>query len=117
MAFTTRFPTFPAIDRLTEIEGVVIIDLPPPAAVFGDQVGFAAVAGETIKGRYNELVAITSTGIMRSEFGLFGRCQSADGEGIDWRGDVWTAIRGLRPSMLPARDSKLVTGPAVCTAR
>lgn len=44
--FVRRFSNFPGVDVITQIEGVSIIDLPPPGAVEGVDVGVAAIVGE-----------------------------------------------------------------------
>lgn len=44
--FIRRFGFFPGTEIITEIEGVVIVDLPPPGAVNGVGVGTVAVVGE-----------------------------------------------------------------------
>ena len=44
--FVRRFGSFPAADVIQQIEGVDIVDLPPPGAVNGVGVGVAAVIGE-----------------------------------------------------------------------
>jgi len=44
--FIRRFQYFPGIEQITQIEGVVIVDLPPPGAVNGVGVGTVCVVGE-----------------------------------------------------------------------
>lgn len=44
--FTRRFGFFPGTEIITQIEGVVIVDLPPPGAVSGVGVGTTAIVGE-----------------------------------------------------------------------
>lgn len=44
--FVRRLGFFPGSDIITQIEGVVIVDLPPPGAVSGSGVGTVAVVGE-----------------------------------------------------------------------
>lgn len=44
--FIRRFGSFPGTDVITLIEGVVIVDLPPPGAVNGVGTGVVAVIGE-----------------------------------------------------------------------
>jgi hypothetical protein len=44
--FIRRFGEFPSDDVLTAIEGVNIIDLPPPASISGVGTGFASLIGE-----------------------------------------------------------------------
>ncbi len=45
--FIRRFQNFPGNDVLTAIEGVAIIDLPPPGSVQGVNVGVVGAVGET----------------------------------------------------------------------
>jgi hypothetical protein len=44
--FIRRFGYFPGTEQITQIEGVVIVDLPPPGAVRGVSVGTVGVVGE-----------------------------------------------------------------------
>jgi len=44
--FVRRYSFVPPIEEITAIEGVVIIDLPPPGAVAGSSTGVVAVVGE-----------------------------------------------------------------------
>lgn len=44
--FVRRFAAFPATEVITEIEGVIIIDLPPPGAIGGVGAGTVAIIGE-----------------------------------------------------------------------
>lgn len=44
--FIRRYTTFPDIGQITQIEGVVIVDLPPPGTITGVGVGTTAVVGE-----------------------------------------------------------------------
>jgi len=50
--FIRRFSFFPPVDVITEIEGVVIVDLPPPGAVNGVGVGTTAIVGEFVDMTY-----------------------------------------------------------------
>lgn len=44
--FVRRFAAFPPTSVITEIEGVVIVDLPPPAPITGVGTGTVAIVGE-----------------------------------------------------------------------
>ena len=44
--FTRRFQFFPGTEIITQIEGVIIVDLPPPGAISGVGVGTVAIVGE-----------------------------------------------------------------------
>lgn len=44
--FIRRFSSFPGTEVITQIEGVVIVDLPPPGAVEGVDTGVTAIVGE-----------------------------------------------------------------------
>jgi hypothetical protein len=44
--FIRRFPFFPGTEVITAIEGVIIVDLPPPGAVQGVGTGVACIVGE-----------------------------------------------------------------------
>lgn len=44
--FIRRFGFFPGTETITQIEGVVIVDLPPPGTIEGIDTGVAALVGE-----------------------------------------------------------------------
>lgn len=44
--FIRRFQSFPGTEVITQIEGVVIVDLPPPGSIQGVGTGVAAIVGE-----------------------------------------------------------------------
>lgn len=44
--FIRRYGFFPSVELITQIEGVIIADLPPPGSVAGVGVGVAGIAGE-----------------------------------------------------------------------
>ena len=44
--FIRRYQTFPGVEVITAIEGVVIVDLPPPGNINGVGVGTVAIVGE-----------------------------------------------------------------------
>lgn len=44
--FIRRYENFPGVEVLSQIEGVVVIDSPPPGAIQGAGTGVAAVVGE-----------------------------------------------------------------------
>lgn len=44
--FIRRFGFFPGVDVITQIEGVVIVDLPPPGTISGVGTGTVAIVGE-----------------------------------------------------------------------
>lgn len=63
--FIRRFGEFPSADVLTAIEGVNIIDLPPPGSIQGVGTGFAALIGEfadmTLAVSFDEATGVFST--------------------------------------------------------
>jgi hypothetical protein len=46
MGFSRRFGFFPGLEVITQIEGVVLVDLPPPGSTLGVSTGVAAMVGE-----------------------------------------------------------------------
>lgn len=52
MSFVRRFGSFPSSQVISEIEGVVIVDLPPPASIQGVATGVVGVVGEFADVRY-----------------------------------------------------------------
>lgn len=60
MGFTRRYSDFPGTEVLTEIEGVVTVDSPPPGQIAGVQAGVACVIGEFADVTYG--VSIDATG-------------------------------------------------------
>ena len=52
MSFTRRFASFPPSQVISQIEGVVIVDLPAPASIQGVSTGVVGVIGEFADMRY-----------------------------------------------------------------
>lgn len=46
MGFTRRYPSFPPLNVVTEIEGVVVVDQPPPSTPTGLATGIVGIIGE-----------------------------------------------------------------------
>jgi len=104
--FIRRYGYFPSEQTISQIEGVVIVDLPPPATVQGIQTGVVGIVGEfpdvtygvTVDGSGNvttrpQPVEITSSQDMLDKVGGFdstlGDFGGADGNGF-------TAVSGKR---------------------
>lgn len=64
MSFLRRFSAFPPIEVLSAIEGVAIVDLPPPGSIQGVGVGVAALVGEFADMTY--ATAVSSGGVVTS---------------------------------------------------
>jgi len=60
--FIRRFGYFPGNEVITQIEGVVIVDLPPPGGVQGTGVGVAACVGEFADCSY--ATSVNSSGVV-----------------------------------------------------
>lgn len=60
--FNRRFGFFPGTEVITQIEGVVIVDLPPPGTISGVGTGTVGIVGEFTDATYG--VAVSSTGIV-----------------------------------------------------
>lgn len=108
--FIRRYGYFPSQQTISQIEGVVIVDLPPPATVEGIQTGVAGIVGEfpdvtyavSVDGSGNvttkaQPVEVTSSQDMIDKVGGFdptlGDFGDADGNGF-------TAVSGKRFSRL-----------------
>lgn len=63
--FIRRYPEFPNLDTLTAIEGVAIIDLPPPGVARGIGVGTVAMVGEYADMTYG--VTVDSSGVVATK--------------------------------------------------
>lgn len=108
--FIRRYGYFPSQQTISQIEGVVIVDLPPPATIQGIQTGVAGIVGEfpdvtyavSVDGSGNvttkpQPVEVTSSQDMIDKVGGFdptiGDFGGADGNGF-------TAVSGKRFSRL-----------------
>ena len=60
--FIRRYGTFPGVETITLIEGVVIVDLPPPGAINGVSSGTVGMVGEFADMTY--ATAVSSTGVV-----------------------------------------------------
>jgi len=63
--FIRRFGYFPGIETITLIEGVIIVDLPPPGSVNGVGAGTVALVGEFPDFTY--ATAVSSTGVVSTK--------------------------------------------------
>jgi hypothetical protein len=63
--FVRRFGSFPGAEVLAQIEGVAIIDLPPPGAIEGVGVGVACLVGEFPDVSFG--VDISATGVVTTK--------------------------------------------------
>ena len=62
----------PTVDELLAIEGVVLIDKDPPAAINGANTGVALVVGEFEDGPFGTPLEILSANDLATTFGQFG---------------------------------------------
>lgn len=60
--FIRRYGSFPGVETITLIEGVVIVDLAPPGAINGVSTGVVGLVGEFADMTYG--VAVSSTGVV-----------------------------------------------------
>lgn len=60
--FVRRYGSYPSKEQITAIEGIVIIDTPPPGSIEGVQSGVACVVGEFADMTY--AVSISATGVV-----------------------------------------------------
>ena len=62
--FIRRFTSVPTLEQITAIEGVIIVDLPPPGAIRGIGTGVVALVGEFPDNTY--ACRVDSTGAVTS---------------------------------------------------
>lgn len=72
MSFLRRYAFDPGTAELSKIEGVVIIDRDPPAALAGTGTGMVTVIGEFEDGAFNAPYEVTSNSDFTNNFGGFG---------------------------------------------
>lgn len=63
--FIRRFGFFPGVETITLIEGVVIVDLPPPGAVNGVSTGVVGLVGEFADMLY--ATSVSATGVVTTK--------------------------------------------------
>lgn len=59
--FIRRYGFFPGTETITQIEGVIIVDLPPPGSIAGVQTGVVAIVGEYQNAQF--AVSVSAAGI------------------------------------------------------
>jgi len=69
--FVRRFTSFPTIDVIQQIEGVVIVDLTPAGTFTGIAQGTLGLVGEWQKGYFNTPTEVFGDQSIRSNFGTF----------------------------------------------
>lgn len=72
MSFIRRYTFDPGTAELSKIEGVVIIDRDPPAALAGTGTGMVTMVGEFEDGAFNTPYEITGNADFVNNFGGFG---------------------------------------------
>lgn len=72
MSFIRRYAFDPGTAELSKIEGIVIIDRDPPAALAGTGTGMVTVVGEFEDGAFNSPYEVTSNTDFTNNFGGFG---------------------------------------------
>lgn len=109
--FIRRFTSDPGNSVITQIEGVVIIDNPPPNQVAGVGTGFAICVAEFEDGPFNTPIQLSSGDDQVATFGTFGfayagvasgnpcaRARKADGALLPeyWNGNGFIALVNKR---------------------
>lgn len=107
MSFTRRFTSDPGQAEILAIEGVVIIDNPPPGAISGIGSGFVACVAEMEDGPFSIPFEVQGTSDLSTTFGSFGftyggvascnpcaRARNADGQLAPeyWNGNGFIAL-------------------------
>ena len=123
MGFTRRFSSFPSSQVISEIEGIVIVDLPPPASIAGVSTGVVGVVGEFADMKYAtaingsgdvttkiQPVEVTSAQDMLNKVGGFDETLGEFGKDD---GNGFVAIRNKRFSRLVIAPVNLASSKAV----
>jgi len=123
--FTRRYGAFPGNEVVTQIEGVVIIDSPPPGTVQGRASGVCALVGEFPDMSY--ACAVSATGVVTESLrpveiygpadlvGKVGGFDETLGEFGVSRGNGFVALRNKRFSRLILMPVNLITPAAGST--
>ena len=108
--FIRRFGFFPGNEVITQIEGVVLVDLPPPGAVNGVSTGVACIVGEFADMSY--AVSVDGSGAVTTDIrptqvfsaadmaNKFGGWDETIGDFGDSGGNGFVALRSKRYSTL-----------------
>lgn len=113
--YVRRFTEVPTLEVIQEIEGLVIVDLAPPAPATGAGTGTVLLVGEFEDGYFatdeeaNGSVEVYGSGDYRHKFGGFGyvyngkkACHPCARRSLseDWNGNGWLKSYGLKCSRL-----------------
>ena len=133
--FIRRYGYFPGTEVITQIEGVIIVDLPPPGAVQGVGVGTTAFVGEaadmTLATTVNTTGVISANVVPTEILGSvdltskIGGFDETLGEFGDSLGNLFAALRNKRFSRLvvvvvnqaSAQGSRYVRVLPLCTSQ
>ena len=69
--FIRRFTFFPQLSTITEVEGVVVVDLIPPGIFVGLTTGTVCLVGEWPKGPFNQSTVVQGDRTIQDTFGGF----------------------------------------------
>src|SRR5690554_5867316 len=70
--FRTIVTTIPGLDVITQIEGITIVDIAPPANPTGAGTGTVCLVGEFERGPVNAVTEVSSGTDLETQFGSFG---------------------------------------------
>lgn len=112
--FIRRFGYYPGVEVIRQIEGVVIVDLPPPGAVSGVGVGVVAEVGEAADCAYATVcdnAGVISTKIRPVE--VFGSRDMVDkiGGWDETLGEFGKSLGNLFAALRNKKFSRLVVAP------
>lgn len=119
--FIRRYGFFPGTEVITQIEGVIIVDAPPPGSVQGVNTGVVAVVGEfadmtyatTVDGSGNVTTKIVPQEVFGSK-DMIDKVGGFDETLGEWGGSYGNGFAALRNK----RFSRLVCVPVnLCSAR
>jgi len=121
MSFIRRYGFYPSTDVVTQIEGIVVVDLPPPGAVDGTDTGVVGVVGEARDMTY--AVSVDGTGTVTTNIRpqeIFSAKDLSDKIGgfDETLGDFGASMGNLFVALRNQRYSRLIVAPVnLCSAQ
>jgi hypothetical protein len=114
MSFIRRYGFYPPTEVITQIEGVIVVDLPPPGNVEGTDTGVVAVVGEAKDMTY--AVSVDGTGAVttniRPQEAFSAKDLSDKIGGFDETlGDFGASMGNMFVALRNQRFSRLIVAP------
>ena len=121
--FIRRFGAVPGVETITQIEGVVIVDLPPPGAINGSGTGTVALVGEFAD--MTNATSVSSAGVVTTKatpvevfsgadmLDKVGGFDSTIGNVANTGGNAFVSLRNKKFSRLVCVPVNLCSGNAI----